>query len=141
MSLDDFTVKQGAGRMPKAWTEVRDNLLKQCPQMILEKRAARFVRELVTALSQDAQMPNDDEKFIKNFKNALKFVPIDSPTRFVRRITSYNVCYTKLLRLRASHQASGVPINSRIAVVITASFRVSKIVSVIISGSRQRKCS
>ncbi len=84
VSLDDFTVKQGAGRMPKAWTEVRDNLLKQCPQMILEKRAARFVRELVTALSQDAQMPNDDEKFIKNFKNALKFVPIDSPTRFVR---------------------------------------------------------
>ncbi|MCP4594937.1 SbcC/MukB-like Walker B domain-containing protein [Neptuniibacter sp.] len=84
VSLDDFTDKQGAGRLPKAWTEVRDNLMKQCPDMILEKRSSRFVRELVTRLSYDEQMPNDDDKFVKNFKNALKFVPIDSPTRFIR---------------------------------------------------------
>ncbi|MBV1789639.1 hypothetical protein KQ940_16415 [Marinobacterium sp. D7] len=84
VTLDDFTVKQGSGRMPKAWNEVRDGLLKQCPEMILEKRAARFVKEMVTHLSHDPQMPNDDDKFVKNFKNALKFVPIDSPTRFVR---------------------------------------------------------
>ncbi|GGB96805.1 ATPase [Marinobacterium zhoushanense] len=84
VTLDDFTVKQGNGRMPKAWNEVRDGLLKQCPEMILEKRAARFVKEMVTHLSHDPQMPNDDDKFVKNFKNALKFVPIDSPTRFVR---------------------------------------------------------
>ncbi|KDE39001.1 MAG: SbcC/MukB-like Walker B domain-containing protein [Nitrincola lacisaponensis] len=84
VTLDDFSVKQGEGRMPKPWPEVRENLLKQCPDMVLEKRASRFVKEMVTHLSHDAQMPNDDEKFVKNFKNALKFVPIDSPTRFIR---------------------------------------------------------
>ncbi|NVK41764.1 MAG: hypothetical protein HWE39_11030 [Oceanospirillaceae bacterium] len=84
VGLDDFTVRQGEGRMPKPWNEVRANLLKACPDMVLEKRAARFIRELVTHLSFDPQMPNDDEKFIKNFRNALKFVPIDSPTRFIR---------------------------------------------------------
>ena len=84
VTLDDFTDKTGEGRMPKAWPIVRDSLMKQCPEMILEKRSSRYVRELVTHLSYDPQMPNDDDKFIKNFKNALKFVPIDSPTRFIR---------------------------------------------------------
>ena len=84
VTLDDFSIKQGGGRLPKPWPEVRESLLKQCPDMVLEKRASRFVKEMVTHLSHDAQMPNDDEKFIKNFKNALKFVPIDSPTRFIR---------------------------------------------------------
>lgn len=84
VSLDDFSVKEGNGRMPRPWNEVRDSLLKQCPEMILEKRANRFIRDMVTHLSHDAQMPNDDDKFVKNFKNALKFVPIDSPTRFIR---------------------------------------------------------
>ena len=84
VSLDDFSYKEGSGRMPRPWQEVRESLLKQCPDMVLEKRASRFVREMVTHLSHDPQMPNDDEKFIKNFKNAIKFVPIDSPTRFIR---------------------------------------------------------
>ncbi len=84
VSLDDFSVKEGNGRMPRPWNEVRESLLKQCPEMILEKRANRFIRDMVTHLSHDAQMPNDDDKFVKNFKNALKFVPIDSPTRFIR---------------------------------------------------------
>ena len=84
VSLDDFTEKTGEGRLPKSWETVRGHLLKQCPDMILEKRSSRFVRELVTHLSYDPEMPNDDDKFVKNFKNALKFVPIDSPTRFIR---------------------------------------------------------
>jgi uncharacterized protein YPO0396 len=84
VTLDDFTDKQGGGRLPKAWDQVRSNLMKQCPEMILEKRSSRYVKELVSHLSYDAQMPNDEDKFIKNFKNALKFVPIDSPTRFIR---------------------------------------------------------
>ena len=84
VTLDDFSVKQGEGRLPKPWPEVRESLMKQCPEMVLEKRASRFVKEMVTHLSHDPQMPNDDEKFVKNFKNALKFVPIDSPTRFIR---------------------------------------------------------
>ncbi|MDF2182017.1 SbcC/MukB-like Walker B domain-containing protein [Neptuniibacter sp. CAU 1671] len=84
VSLDDFTEKTPNGRLPKPWPVVRENLLKQCPDMILEKRSSRFVREMVTLLSHDTQMPNDDDKFVKNFKNALKFVPIDSPTRFIR---------------------------------------------------------
>ncbi len=99
VTLDDFTVKQGGGRMPKLWPEVRDNLYKQCPDMILEKRASRYVRELVTHLSHDPQMPNDDEKFVKNFKNALKFVPIDSPTRFVREfVLDENVVHVGAFR-------------------------------------------
>lgn len=84
VTLDDFTEKQGGGRLPKSWETVRANLMKQCPDMILEKRSSRFVKELVSHLSYDSQMPNDDDKFVKNFKNALKFVPIDSPTRFIR---------------------------------------------------------
>ncbi len=84
VTLDDFSIKQGEGRLPKPWPEVRESLMKQCPDMVLEKRASRFVKEMVTHLSHDPQMPNDDEKFVKNFKNALKFVPIDSPTRFIR---------------------------------------------------------
>ena len=79
-----FTDKKDGGRLPKEWPEVRESLLKQCPDMKLEKRASRFIRELVTELSYDPQMPNDDEKFVKNFRNALKFVPINSPTRFIR---------------------------------------------------------
>ncbi|RVU32476.1 MULTISPECIES: SbcC/MukB-like Walker B domain-containing protein [Neptunomonas] len=84
VGLDDFSVREGDGRLPKPWNTVRAELMQQCPDMLLEKRAARFVREVVTTLSHDPQMPNDDEKFIKNFKNALRFVPIDSPTKFVR---------------------------------------------------------
>ena len=82
--LDDFTVTQDGGRMPRPWDEVKQSLLGQCPDMILEKRSSRFVREMVTHLSFDPALPNDDDKFVKNFKNALKFVPIDSPTRFIR---------------------------------------------------------
>ena len=84
VQLDDFTVKDGGGRLPKDWPQVKQELLKQCPDMLLEKRASRFIKEVVTHLSQDSARPNDDEKFIKNFKNALRFIPIDSPTRFVR---------------------------------------------------------
>ncbi len=99
VSLDDFSVKQGGGRMPRPWAEVRENLMKQCPDMLLEKRASRFVRELVTHLSHDPQMPNDDDKFVKNFKNALKFVPIDSPTRFVREfVLDENVVHVGAFR-------------------------------------------
>ncbi|PIE25595.1 MAG: hypothetical protein CSA60_00005 [Neptuniibacter caesariensis] len=84
VSLDDFTDKKEGGRLPKSWDSVRGHLLKQCPEMILEKRSSRFVKEMVSHLSHDPDMPNDDDKFVKNFKNALKFVPIDSPTRFIR---------------------------------------------------------
>ncbi|MBN0988968.1 SbcC/MukB-like Walker B domain-containing protein [Amphritea pacifica] len=84
VTLEDFTIKQDGGRLPKEWPVVKESLLKQCPDMKLEKRANRFIRELVTELSYDQQMPNDDEKFVKNFRNALKFVPINSPTRFIR---------------------------------------------------------
>ena len=84
VQLDDFSVREGEGRLPKDWDIVKKELLKQCPEMVLEKRASRFIKDLVALLSHDSARPNDDEKFIKNFKNALRFVPIDSPTRFVR---------------------------------------------------------
>ncbi len=84
VQLDDFSVKSGDGRLPKDWDQVKQELMKQCPDMVLEKRASRYIKDLVTHLSEDHARPNDDEKFIKNFKNALRFIPIDSPTRFVR---------------------------------------------------------
>jgi uncharacterized protein YPO0396 len=84
VQLDDFSAREGEGRLPKDWDIVKNELLKQCPEMVLEKRASRFIKDLVALLSHDSARPNDDEKFIKNFKNALRFVPIDSPTRFVR---------------------------------------------------------
>lgn len=84
VQLDDFSVKEGSGRLPRDWDEVKLQLLKQCPEMVLEKRASRFIKDLVAHLSQDSARPNDTDKFIKNFKNALRFLPIDSPTRFVR---------------------------------------------------------
>jgi len=99
VSLDDFSRKEGGGRMPRPWAEVRESLLKQCPDMTLEKRASRYIREVVTHLSHDPAMPNDDDKFIKNFKNALKFVPIDSPTRFVREfVLDENVVHVGAFR-------------------------------------------
>ncbi|NRQ02780.1 SbcC/MukB-like Walker B domain-containing protein [Marinobacterium sp. xm-d-530] len=99
VSLDDFSRKEGGGRMPRPWNEVRESLLKQCPDMTLEKRASRYIREVVTHLSHDPAMPNDDDKFIKNFKNALKFVPIDSPTRFVREfVLDENVVHVGAFR-------------------------------------------
>ena len=99
VSLDDFSRKEGSGRLPREWKEVRESLMKQCPDMVLEKRASRYVRELVTHLSHDPAMPNDDDKFIKNFKNALKFVPIDSPTRFVREfVLDENVVHVGAFR-------------------------------------------
>lgn len=97
--LDDFTEKTSNGRIPKSWEQVRESLMRQCPDMVLEKRANRFVREMVTQLSYDPQMPNDYEKFIKNFKNALKFAPIDSPTRFIREfVLDENVVHVGAFR-------------------------------------------
>ena len=52
--------------------------------MVLEKRTSRFLKAMMAQLSYDAQMPVDEDKFLKNFRNAIKFTPIDSPTRFVR---------------------------------------------------------
>ena len=84
VQLDDFSVREGEGRLPKDWDIVKLALLKQCPDMVLEKRASRFIKDLVSHLSHDIARPNDADKFIKNFKNALRFTPIDSPTRFIR---------------------------------------------------------
>ncbi|WP_207063326.1 SbcC/MukB-like Walker B domain-containing protein [Motiliproteus sp. SC1-56] len=84
VTLDDFTTQTDGGRLPRAWLEVRDHLRARCPEMLLEKRSSRFLREVMSVLSHDANLPIDEEKFLKNFRNAIKFTPIDSPTRFVR---------------------------------------------------------
>lgn len=84
VTLSDFTHVQDGGRIPKPWVEVREALRRQCPEMKLEKRASRFIREVMSQLSAESSIPIDDEKFLKSFRNAIKFTPIDSPTRFVR---------------------------------------------------------
>ncbi len=84
VTLSDFTEVKEGGRIPRAWPEVREALRRECPEMKLEKRASRFIREVMSLLSADTNIPIDDEKFLKSFRNAIKFTPIDSPTRFVR---------------------------------------------------------
>lgn len=84
VNLDDFTEQQQGGRIPKPWLQVREALRGRCPEMTLEKRASRFIREVMSLLSNDPAVPVDDDKFLKSFRNAIKFTPIDSPTRFVR---------------------------------------------------------
>ncbi|HEY5717014.1 MAG TPA: SbcC/MukB-like Walker B domain-containing protein, partial [Motiliproteus sp.] len=84
VSLDDFTERAKGGRIPRPWLNVRDHLRGRCPAMVLEKRTSRFLREAMAVLSHDSSIPIDEEKFLKNFRNAIKFTPIDSPTRFVR---------------------------------------------------------
>ncbi|RDE25265.1 hypothetical protein DV711_06860 [Motiliproteus coralliicola] len=84
VTLDDFTTQANGGRIPRAWTDVRDHLRQRCPTMTLEKRTSRFLKEMMALLSYDSNLPVDEDKFLKNFRNAIKFTPIDSPTRFVR---------------------------------------------------------
>ncbi|MEH6649901.1 MAG: SbcC/MukB-like Walker B domain-containing protein [Motiliproteus sp.] len=84
VSLDDFTAQVNGGRIPKSWSDVRDSLRQRCPAITLEKRTSRFLKEMMELLSEDGNMPIDGDKFLKNFRNAIKFTPIDSPTRFVR---------------------------------------------------------
>ena len=84
VTLDDFTLQEKGGRIPRPWLEVRESLRKKCPDMILEKRASRFIREVMAQLSHEKSVPIDEDKFLKSFRNAIKFTPIDSPTRFVR---------------------------------------------------------
>ncbi len=84
LGLDDFTQQQQGGRIPRPWLEVREALRQRSPEMLLEKRASRFIREAMAHLSPDRSIPIDDDKFLKSFRNAIKFTPIDSPTRFVR---------------------------------------------------------
>lgn len=84
VTLDDFTSQTSGGRIPLGWHAVRDGLRLRCPELTLEKRTSRFLKEMMALLSHDGNMPIDEEKFLKNFRNAIKFTPIDSPTRFVR---------------------------------------------------------
>ena len=95
VTLDDFTRQEQGGRLPRPWLEVREEMRKRCPDMTLEKRASRFIREVMSLLSHDKSIPIDDEKFLKSFRNAIKFTPIDSPTRFVREY----VLDTKLVQV------------------------------------------
>ncbi|MFT5722364.1 MAG: energy-coupling factor transporter ATP-binding protein EcfA2, partial [Motiliproteus sp.] len=84
VTLDDFTSQGSGGRTPLGWHQVRDALRLRCPLMTLEKRTSRFLKAMMAQLSHDGNMPIDEDKFLKNFRNAIKFTPIDSPTRFVR---------------------------------------------------------
>ncbi|PPC76385.1 hypothetical protein C4K68_15630 [Pokkaliibacter plantistimulans] len=97
--LDDFSIRQGDGRIPRSWEEVRESFRSRCPEMVLEKRAKRFLKEVMVHLSHDPNFPNDEEKFVKNFKNAIKFSPIDSPTKFIREyVLDQNIVHVGAFR-------------------------------------------
>ncbi|MFP8967169.1 SbcC/MukB-like Walker B domain-containing protein [Pokkaliibacter sp. CJK22405] len=97
--LDDFTVRQDGGRIPRSWDEVRESLRNRCEGMVIEKRARHFLKQVMVHLSHDPNFPNDEDKFVKNFKNAIKFSPIDSPTRFIREyVLDQNIVHVGAFR-------------------------------------------
>ena len=61
VTLDDFTSQTSGGRIPLGWHTVRDGLRLRCPELTLEKRTSRFLKEMMALLSHDGNMPIDEE--------------------------------------------------------------------------------
>ncbi len=80
-ALDDVSFKA------KTWLEVRESLKKSCIDPYIKSGSAsatQFINRYLEELSPNSDRLITLDSFLKNFKNALKFVPIASPTRFVQ---------------------------------------------------------
>lgn len=84
---DFIDAMDGKSYKAKPWIEVRENMKKSCLDPYIKSGSAsatqyinRYLEELSPSVDQLITM----DSFLKNFKNALKFVPIASPTRFVQ---------------------------------------------------------
>ena len=77
----------GKSYQAKAWIEVREALKKRCLDPYIKSGSAsatQYINRYLEELSPSAEQLITLDGFLKNFKNALKFVPIASPTRFVQ---------------------------------------------------------
>ena len=71
----------------KPWQEVREAMKKVCLDPFIKSGSAsatQYMNRYLEELSPSAEHLITLDSFLKNFKNALKFVPIASPTRFVQ---------------------------------------------------------
>lgn len=71
----------------KPWAEVREIMKKTCLDSYIKSGSAsatQYINRYLEELSPNPDVLISLDGFLKNFKNALKFVPIASPTRFVQ---------------------------------------------------------
>ncbi|QRV24091.1 SbcC/MukB-like Walker B domain-containing protein [Marinomonas foliarum] len=84
---DFIDAMEGKSYKAKPWIEVRENLKKVCLDPYIKSGSAsatQYINRYLEELSPSSDHLITLDSFLKNFKNALKFVPIASPTRFVQ---------------------------------------------------------
>lgn len=85
--LDFIDAMEGKSYKAKPWIEVRESMKKVCLDPYIKSGSAsatQYINRYLEELSPSADQLITLDSFLKNFKNALKFVPIASPTRFVQ---------------------------------------------------------
>ncbi|MGR0279783.1 SbcC/MukB-like Walker B domain-containing protein [Marinomonas dokdonensis] len=84
---DFIDALEGKSYQAKPWIEVRESLKKLCLDPYIKSGSAsatQYINRYLEELSPSPDQLITLDGFLKNFKNALKFVPIASPTRFVQ---------------------------------------------------------
>ncbi|QUX95918.1 chromosome segregation protein SMC [Marinomonas sp. CT5] len=84
---DFIDAMEGKSYKAKPWIEVREAMKKVCLDPYIKSGSAsatQYINRYLEELSPSADHLITLDSFLKNFKNALKFVPIASPTRFVQ---------------------------------------------------------
>ncbi|MBJ7538220.1 SbcC/MukB-like Walker B domain-containing protein [Marinomonas transparens] len=84
---DFIDAMEGKSYQAKPWIEVRETMKKICLDPYIKSGSAsatQYINRYLEELSPSADQLITLDSFLKNFKNALKFVPIASPTRFVQ---------------------------------------------------------
>ncbi|MCB5160315.1 SbcC/MukB-like Walker B domain-containing protein [Marinomonas algarum] len=77
----------GKSYQAKPWIDVREAMKKNCLDPYIKSGSAsatQYINRYLEELSPSNDKLITLDGFLKNFKNALKFVPIASPTRFVQ---------------------------------------------------------
>ncbi|PJE56996.1 SbcC/MukB-like Walker B domain-containing protein [Marinomonas sp. BSi20584] len=84
---DFIDAMEGKSFKAKPWIEVRETMKKVCLDPYIKSGSAsatQYINRYLEELSPSPDHLITLDSFLKNFKNALKFVPIASPTRFVQ---------------------------------------------------------
>ncbi|MGO2235514.1 chromosome segregation protein SMC [Marinomonas sp. UCMA 3892] len=84
---DFIDAMEGKSYKAKPWIEVRETMKKICLDPYIKSGSAsatQYINRYLEELSPSPDHLITLDSFLKNFKNALKFVPIASPTRFVQ---------------------------------------------------------
>ncbi|MBU2317229.1 MAG: chromosome segregation protein SMC, partial [Gammaproteobacteria bacterium] len=84
---DFIDAMEGKSYKAKPWIEVRETMKKVCLDPYIKSGSAsatQYINRYLEELSPSPDHLITLDSFLKNFKNALKFVPIASPTRFVQ---------------------------------------------------------